>query len=197
MLAEATGIDERERAKGFGGWWQVGLFFVACAVVVSRRPDAVFHAQMWAEDGRVWFANAYNSGWWPTLFLPQDGYIQVLPRLGAGLALLLPLAYAPLAMNCVAIAVQALPVNLLLWKGSAVWGGWGLRAVLAGVYLALPNSREICATLTNSQWILALCAFLLVVAERPATRVGRVLTLGLLLVCGLTGPFCLFLAPLG
>ena len=40
----------------------VAVFLFACAVVIARRPDAVFHAQFFAEDGRIWFADAYNLG---------------------------------------------------------------------------------------------------------------------------------------
>ncbi len=175
--------------------WQQGLLFLlACAVIVSRRPDAIFHAQFWAEDGHVWFADAYNFGGWIALFRTQDGYFQVLPRLAASLALLAPLRLAPLVLDLVAIAVQALPVNLLLSLRSSAWGSLRYRALLAGIYLALPNSREMAAIITSSQWLLTLCAFLLLVAYPPRGAAGRLFNISILLLCGLTGPFCVFLA---
>src|ERR1035437_10257778 len=89
-------------------WQHVLVFLFAFVAFISRRPDAIFHPQFWAEDGRVWFADAYNLGWWTALFRAQDGYFQTLPRLGAALAQLLPIALAPLVLNCIAIAVQVL-----------------------------------------------------------------------------------------
>jgi hypothetical protein len=177
--------------------WQHGAFFLlACAVLVSRRPDAIFHAQFWAEDGSVWFANAYNLGWWPALFRTYNGYLQILPSLAASLALLAPLSLAPLVLNLIAITVQALPVNLLLSSRSSVWGNLHVRASLAGMYLVLPSCRELSATISNSQWVLALCAFLLLVASTPRSSVGRLFDISVLLLCGLTGPFCIFLLPI-
>src|SRR5580704_15197224 len=98
-----TGVSEQVAALTEGRGWRsaaihIALFLVACALIVSRRPDAIFHAQFFAEDGHVWFADAYNYGWLHALFRSQDGYYQVLPRLIASLALLVPMTAAPLAM---------------------------------------------------------------------------------------------------
>jgi hypothetical protein len=71
-------------------WLHIGVFLFACAIVISRRPDAIFHAQFFAEDGAIWYATAYDYGWWRVLFSPYQGYIHLVPRLTAALALLLP-----------------------------------------------------------------------------------------------------------
>jgi hypothetical protein len=177
-------------------WKHAVIFLLAGAVLITRRPDAIFHAQFWAEDGRVWFADAYNLGWWTALFRAQDGYYQTLPRLAASLALLAPLYHAPLVLNLIAIAVQALPANLLLSSRSSAWGSLRFRGLLTGVYLALPNCREMGAVITNSQWVLTLCAFLLLVASTPRSIACRLFEFSVLLLCGLTGPFCIFLLPI-
>src|SRR5664280_1995630 len=57
-------------------WWHVLAFFTAAGLVVSRQPDAILHAQFFAEDGHVWFADAYNRGWFTSLSRTQDGYFQ-------------------------------------------------------------------------------------------------------------------------
>lgn len=38
------------------------MMVVGVVIVISRRPDAVTNAQFWAEDGKYWFAAAYNHG---------------------------------------------------------------------------------------------------------------------------------------
>jgi hypothetical protein len=177
--------------------WQHGaIFLLACVLLAARRPDAILHAQFWAEDGHVWFADAYNFGGWTALFRTQDGYFQVLPRLAASLALLAPLRLAPLVLNLAAIAVRALPVTLLLGARSSAWGSLRYRALLAGIYLALPNCREMDAIITSSQWLLTLSAFLLLAASTPRGTAGRLFDILILLFCGLTGPFCVFLTPI-
>ena len=91
-----------------------GVFLVSFAVIISRRPDAEFHAQFYAEDGHAWLADAYNLGWWPALFQTWTGYFLTLSRLGGALVLLVPLSRAPLLMNLIAMSFQVLPVCLLL-----------------------------------------------------------------------------------
>jgi hypothetical protein len=177
--------------------WQHGvIFMLACAILIARRPDAIFHAQFFQEDGHVWFADAYNFGWWAGLSRTYEGYHHVFPRLGASLALLVPLALAPLVLNCIAIAVQALPANLLLSSRSSAWGSLRFRAFLAGIYLALPNTREMLNDISQSQWPLTLCALLLLVASPPRGISGRLFDISILLLCGLTGPQCIFLLPI-
>jgi hypothetical protein len=183
-------------SDGLHFWQHSVVFLLACAVLVTRRPDAIFHAQFYAEDGHVWFADAYNFGWWSALFRAQDGYYQTFPRLAAAFALLAPLWLAPLILNLVALAAEALPVNLLLSARSSAWGSLRFRALLAVAYLALPNSREMTIIVTSSQWLLMLSAFLVLTATPADSAAGSVFDFLILVLCGLTGPFCFFLLPI-
>jgi hypothetical protein len=166
------------------------------AIVFARRPDALLNPQFFAEDGKIWFADAYNSGWLATLFKPHAGYLQTFPRLIAGLALLVPLQFAPFLMNACGAAIQVLPAMILLSKRCAGWGPLHIRALMAAVYLALPNSREIHVTVTNAQWHLALLACLLLLSAAPRDAFWRIADLTIVILCGLTGPFCFVLTPL-
>ena len=186
-------FNQTYRQNGLHPWQHALAFVLACSVIVSRRPDAIFHAQFWAEDGPVWFAQAYNDGWWSSLFRTSAGYFQTLPRVVSAFALFAPLPDAPLLFNLVALAVQAIPVNLLLSARSLEWGNFQTRCGLVLVYLALPNCPEICANITNSQWALAVAAFLVLVAAPPTNWLERAIDSLILLFCGLTGPFCIFL----
>lgn len=187
--------DQPEQWKDLRPWQHGAIFLLACAILATRRPDAIFHPQFFAEDGHVWFADAYNLGWLTTLFRTQDGYFQTLPRLGAAVALHVPLIFAPLVLNLIALVVQALPVNLLLSSRSSTWGSLRYRSVLAAMYLALPNCREMIAIITSSQWVLVLCVFLLLAASTPRSIAARIFDFSLVILCGLTGPFCFFLLP--
>lgn len=178
--------------------WRVQLlvFCLAFLAVVSRRPDAILNPQFFAEDGSVWYTNAYDWGWWHSLLLPQNGFYQTLPRLAAALALLVPLQFAPLIMNLVGMTVQVLPVNILLSSRCSGWGSLRTRALFALAYLALPNSYELNATVEEAQWHLALLACLLVLSSVPSNTAWRIFDLCILVLSGITGPFCLVLAPL-
>jgi hypothetical protein len=188
--------ERTERQSELRLWQHGAVFLLAYAVSISRRPDAILRAQFFAEDGHVWFADAYNRGWYPALFQAHTGYFQTLPRLGAAIALLAPFSLAPLVLNLIAFAVQALPANLLLSSRLEPWGNLRFRAALAGIYLALPNCAELSYGITESQWLLALCAFLLLSASPPGGIAGKAIDLAILMLCGLTGPFCIFLTPI-
>jgi hypothetical protein len=190
---EKTGSAGKE--TGLKWRWHVLAFLMALLLLLSRRPDAVFHAQFFAEDGHVWFADAYNGGWFAALFRAQDGYFQTLPRLAAGLSMLVPVALAPLAMNVAGIFVQLLPVPLLLSGRLAGLGSLTCRAVLAFVYVGLPNCFETNVAVTDAQWHLALIVCLLLVAAPPRTRAWKVFDASACVLCALTGPFTILFVP--
>jgi hypothetical protein len=178
-------------------WWQHGAIFLASfALLVTHRPDAILNAQFYAEDGRVFFQDAYNLGWVTALVHPYGGYFHAVPRLSAALALLVPLSFAPLVLNLIALAFEVLPVNLLFSARSAAWGGFRPRVLMAALYLGLPNCAEMFGNITNAQCSLALIAFLVLVAAPPEST-GRRLADGVFLaVFGLSGPYCIFLLPI-
>jgi hypothetical protein len=180
---------------GIGWELQLLVFFIAAVAVVSRRPDALFNPQFFGEDGAVWYPEAYMFGWFTSVLHPRAGYFQSLPRLAAAVALLAPLRFAPLVMNLIGLTVQVLPVNILLSARCRNWASLAVRACMAIAYLALPNSKEIDVATADAQWHLALLACLLVLACTPQGLISRFFDILVLLLSGLTGPFCLFLLP--
>jgi hypothetical protein len=185
-----------EQPAGPGLRKHIEFFLISFAVLFVRRPDGIFRAQYWAEDGHVWIADAYNLGRWHAFFHTWSSCYQTLPRLTAALALFAPLALTPLLLNIMAFAIQALPVNILLSSRSSAWGTLNFRAVMAGIYLVLPNTAELSLGISESSWHLAFCAFLLLVAARPKRIAGWLFDIVVLVLCGLTGPFCIFLLPI-
>jgi hypothetical protein len=175
-------------------FWTLAIA-VTGALLVLRRPDAVFHAQFWAEDGVVWYADAYNLGALRALLHSRDGYLQTLPRLGAMMASWVPLLYAPLVMNLVALIVEALPPLFLVSTRMRNIGPLRLRCALALLYLFVPNSMELHAIITDAQWNLALLVCLVLIADVPRSRRGRLFDALVLTLCALSGPFCAFLLP--
>ena len=90
------------------------VFLCAVALVISRRPDAITNPQFFGEDG-FWFSKVHDDGPLGALLAanPNRGYFYAVPMLGACLAMLVPLRYAPLVMNVIAIAIMAAPAVLI------------------------------------------------------------------------------------
>jgi hypothetical protein len=155
----------------------------------------LLNPQFYAEGG-TWYEEAYNLGWAHTLFLSAGGYyLGLFPRVITALSLLFPFRYAPLFTNLCGIALQALPVSILLSSRCSRWAPLSVRMMMAAVYLALPNAGEIHVVLANAQWHLCLAACLLALANPPAHGGWKLFDAAVFLLFGLTGPFCLLLLP--
>jgi len=172
----------------------VFLFFAA--VVVSRRPDVLFNAQFWAEDGKMWYADAYNLGVVQPFLHPAAGYFDTFPRLAALVGLILPIGMVPLMFSCIAIVFQVLPAQFLLSSRCREWGSINGRALFAFLYLALPNSQEMQANITNTQWRLALLALMIFFAKPGLSALWNAFDLLILAFSALSGPFIIFIAPI-
>ncbi len=169
------------------------IFAVAFVVVCSRRPDAVLHAQFYAEDGAVFYRDAYQYGL-HSLLLTYSGYFHTLLRLVALLAQLFPFSWAPLIMNLSGITFQVLPVNVFLSsRFSQVV--LPLRLLAGFTYLALPNSFEIDANLTNVQWHLALLACIVLLAQPANCRRWKAFDVAVLGLISLSSPMGILLVP--
>lgn len=162
--------------------WHIFLFLISFIIIVCRRPDALFNAQFWAEDGKIWYANAYKLGVIHTLFSTQSGYLQTVSSLTAAL---------------VAITIQILPVNLISSsRFFPVTPNLTTRLFLAFIYLAIPNSFEINANISNAQWHLALLAYMVLVAVPSSVPVWRFFDIVVILLSALSRPFSLLLIPI-
>ncbi|MGI4757103.1 MAG: hypothetical protein ACRYGF_09670 [Janthinobacterium lividum] len=180
---------------GFSPAWLTAIFFAVLLLVFSRRPGDLLHAQFYAEDAR-WFAQAYNLGWLHSLQIPDASYLQVLPRVFAGIALHLPLYAVPLALNLAGAALQVSPVVALLSQRCSNWGCLPVRIAMAAVYIASPNAVEIHVNITNAQWHYGLLQVLLAFSRPPSTKVGRFTDVFIFLLGSISGPFDIVLLPI-
>lgn len=195
-----VGVRVRERVFAFGRRPALLTLLVAILAVIltiSRRPDSIFRAQFWAEDGQVWYAEAYNQGWLRMALTPHTGYFQTVSRLAAALSLPVGLAYAPLVYNVIALALQVLPAILLVTRRmERAIPDVRIRLLLALIYIGVPNSYELDANITNAMTHLALIAALIVFSEPGRHTLWKVHDVFFMLLAGLSGPFMIVLFPL-
>lgn len=185
--------DLAERLTGhIGIAFQIFIFLVAFVIIFSRRPDALLHAQFYAEDGTDFYPAGYQFGL-HSFLIPVAGYLHTFTRIVVLFALLFPFSLAPLVMNVCAIVVQILPVNVFL---SSRFSEIGIKQRLLAslLYLAIPNSYEINANITNVQWHLTLLACLLLLAQ-PGGRAWRYFDGVVLVLTSLSSPIGILLVP--
>jgi hypothetical protein len=168
---------------------------IACGVVISRRPDAFTNAQFYAEDGAVWFADAYTRGPLAALGLSYEGYFQVVSRLAPVVAAPFGLIREPLIYNIGGLLLQVAPVAYFLTRRfervvPSIW----VRIALSGAYLLAP-APELNVDITSAQFHLAILATLVIIAVEPTRWYWVVFDLLIVALCGLSGPFVYILFP--
>ncbi len=169
---------------------------IAFFILLAREPERLLNAQFWAEDGTVFYADAYNLGIFQSLFLPYAGYLCVTQRLAASLVQPFPLGWAPFLLNLIALMIQVLPVILLVSSRFApLIPNLSHRLFLAFIYLGLPNTSEIHGNISNSQWYLALLACMVILAPPGNSGCWRWFDGGVIVLSALTGPFAILLIP--
>ncbi|MFH1137973.1 MAG: hypothetical protein V1816_18030 [Pseudomonadota bacterium] len=161
----------------------VGLFLI--------RPDAFLNPQFWAEDGRIFFQEALEHGA-AALPRPFAGYIHALPRLGAWLASMGPLALAPAVFNFLAIVgtvFTAFKIMTPRWRAP-------FKPFLALSLLLVPQSGEVLLNMTNFHWFSGIWLLVLALQDNPSTGFQAAGDYLLLVLAGLTGPFVVIFIPL-
>ncbi|MCX6780975.1 MAG: hypothetical protein NT003_02570 [Candidatus Magasanikbacteria bacterium] len=162
-----------------------------------RSPSTILHPQFWAEDGTFWYADAYNQGGFISTLHSYGGYFQTISRLTAWISLAAPLHTAPLIFSIIALSIQLLPALLLVsGRFNELIPRKSVQYLCALFLLLIPNSAEIHGNITNSQWYLAVAAFLILIATIPQTRRAKFFDFFILLLSALSGPFSLFLFPI-
>lgn len=174
------------------------LAVIAAGILIlfSRKPDLFLNPQFWAEDGRNWYADAYNLGPIVSFLIPEAGYFQTYSRFVAAAAQIFPLASAPLFFNLTAVLLQASVAAFLVSdRSKLILTDRRSRVALAFLYLAMPHAWEVFGNLTNSQWHLALLVCLIFLSDLPSTKLGKAFDIVVVTVSALSGPFCLLIFP--
>jgi len=167
----------------------------AVAVLV-RMPDILIKRRFWAEEGEVYFHNAWNERWYDALFAVHAGYLNLSCSIATLLAVhIVPLEFAPLVSTSFALFVQLCPAFLLI-TGHVEWLRDRITLTLALLLLlACNNTGEIWLTSITSQFHLALCTALILALPTIDGWLGA-FRAGLLVLAPLSGPASIFLTPL-
>ncbi|MBN7122911.1 hypothetical protein BSU01_14500 [Erwinia billingiae] len=172
----------------------ISIFVISFIVIVSRRPDLIFNAQPWAEDGAVWMKNINNDGFWSTILYPQNGYYQTISRITYGIALMFGIAKSALIANSIAISVRCFFVAFILSnRFSFIPLAYRLMAIV--YFLLMPNLTEGYVNITNVHWYLSLYLMAILIAEEPESSPWKAHDFIVMIISALSGPFIIFIAP--
>jgi hypothetical protein len=182
-------------------FWQQLVFLTAISVIILRLPSLLFEPNLWAEEGSRYFPYAFyfaqTPEWYAGFYQIQRGYLALWPNLAATIAAnFFPLAYAPLVMTIMAFVIQVSVIGFFLWTDFEEWQSATLKIVGVIVIIFVPVSGEVWLNTINSQFLLAVIAFLILHAKSSPNRFVEWLRYFLLLLAGLTGIVSSLLVPL-
>ncbi|MFM8335142.1 MAG: hypothetical protein ACKODK_06245, partial [Opitutaceae bacterium] len=177
----------------FGGTSALlGGVTAAATLFALRKPWALHTPQLWAEDGSIFLVQAEQLGvraW----FEPYNGYLHLLPRLGAWLAnVTADVALWPAIYNGCSFAVTI----ALFARIASARVRLPAKPALMLAFPLVAGTGEVLINLTNLQWITAFFLVIHLFLEPPKSTSARVYDLLILGVVGLNGPFAAVLAPL-
>jgi hypothetical protein len=163
-------------------------------VAALRRPAAFTDSTIWAEDGAVFMAVAWQGpGEIVETYAGQAWPLQRLLALAIGA---LPATWWPVALYLVACLGVALVAAVpLLPRARELFGALPYRVLLALLIVLLPGTFEVQGNITNLHWWATGALFILAAMPAPAGRVAKVAELAVIALLGLTGPVALFALP--
>ena len=157
-------------------------FAAVTAAALLRQPGVAAIKTIWAEDGRIFYAQATALSFWRTLITLHNGYVQLFPRLAVQLARLVPPADVSTLLALIG-AVSLGGLSCLVFhmaRGHIV--SPGLRALLVAGMVLLPVANvELLNNVVNVPWWLFFAAFWALL-WRPRSWPGRACAAGLCFV---------------
>jgi hypothetical protein len=167
------------------------------AAISWLRLPAGTRGTVWAEDGQFFLGDQLAHGTLGGLFIPYQGYVQLIPRLMTSIAFhLAPIADYALAMAATASVVVGL-IAAGVWTLTAgqIRSPWARAAIALAPVLAPVSPVEILGNAANMHWFLLFLTPWLFLA-RPGRWVSGVILGVVALVAALTEIQMLFFAPL-
>ena len=157
---------------GVAGAYAAGLVAVG-ATALLRQSGLPATSTIWAEDGRIFYAQALSTSFWHTLVTPHDGYGQLLPRVVVQVARLgAPGRAAEIFAIIGAFSLAALAC-LVFHMARGHIGSPALRGLLMAAMVLLPVATgELLDNVVNIPWWLFFASFWALL-WRPRSAGGR------------------------
>lgn len=169
------------------------LFCVSFLLLFQRNTHVLISANFWSEDGTIFYAQMHNEGL-ISFFYPYAGYMHLIPRLTALIAMPFGVINGPYAVNCIALLLHTLPI-LFLFSERFNFIGSAYKFFLAAYYILMPNAGETLGNIANIQWHMALMLLMVLTADPPKNFTHKLYDILILIFSGLSGPFIIFLMP--
>ncbi len=175
------------------------IFFLTLLVIFFYRSPYIFlNGRFMAEEGFLYFANAYKFGFLYSLLFVDftSGYLNLWANIAGIISNLFDLKVAPLVSNYVSLIPKIFIIYLILYYRSALLVKFEHKVLfLLIVFLSPLNVPEIWLNSINSQIFFCIITFILIFINYENERINF-FHLILIIFSGLTGIYSCILSPI-
>ena len=173
------------------------LFFLLLLIIFYRSPYILLHGRFAAEEGSIFFANAYKYGFVYSFFFVEfkAGYFNIWANLSGIIANIFTLKLAPLVSNYLSLIPKLLIFYFILYKDLYLTDKFHYKIVLCLLILLSPfNVPEIWLNSLNSQIFFCILSFLVLFSKNDKKNINH-FNLLIILISGFTGVYTCVLTP--
>jgi hypothetical protein len=178
--------------------YKIFLFFLILFLIFYRSPYIFIHGRFVAEEGSVYFANAFKNNFINTIFFVDylSGYINFWANLSSFLASITPIEFAPLVTVYLSLIPKLLIFFFILNKNFFFFTSY-LEKLLACCVVLFSTAMvpEIWANTINSQVYFAILTLVIFLIKNQKDDLS-VFQLVLISVSGLTGIYSCAIFPI-
>jgi len=190
-----------EYAAGQTGWgdyrpWKhLVLGIILLVILMGRVPLLWMSGEFVAEDGRIFFADAWNEPLYRSILFPYAGYFHLLPRLIVESLSVLPIPWQPYAYALIGLSLNAMTCSLFYlphFRTALPPDTW--RIALALLLALAPNGENL-GLLLGLHWYLAFALGLTLIMDPPRSGMGRLSASVMAILSVWSSPSTLALIP--
>ncbi len=159
------------------------IFIMSILLIFFRDINFFIDPRFWAEEGSVYFLDAFNNGL-IALFSPHQGYFSIVPNIATYISTLFSLESAPLVTTVFAFIIQAIPFYLILISTSTYFNNTLKKLTSSMIILFVAHTGEIWLNTITSQFHFILILFLIALDENKKINNKYLI---LVLLSGLSG----------
>jgi hypothetical protein len=169
----------------------IGLVIIPSILYLIRGWQYIRTPQLYAEDGALWLADAYNKGW-RTLFSPYNGFAHTTERLFALLVIMFPLKFAPLIFNLAGYGLFILMCYYLFSSRVKIFTNNFQKLFMALSLGLIANFIEFIFNFSTSIFLIGVIGLCIYFAKPANNTVIRLVEKILFILACLTLPFAWF-----
>ena len=174
------------------------FFLILLLLFFYRSPYIFLNGRFMAEEGAIYFANAYKFGFFYSLIFVDftSGYLNLWANISGIFSNLFNLSLAPLISNYLALIPKILIIFLILYCRSILFNRFEYKVLFCLlIFLSPQNVPEIWLNSINSQIFFCIIAFIIIFINYNQRNINY-FHLSLIFFAGLTGIYSCILSPI-